>query len=158
MKNSFVYAALLCASAELIACHDDTKELLKTIDGQWEVKSIQFTNKTGRDSTVTPSQAYLNFESCSKSSNNGSPNNCALQYRLGSQNYNFTYQANGEKTKSIYVTPTASQDPVYQQIANVVAGSYEILTLASTSLVLRKKSNCTGGTEACDYIQLTAAK
>lgn len=157
MKNPFFYVASLCALIGLDACHDDTKELLQTIDGQWEVKSIQFTNKASRDSTITPSQAYLNFESCSKSSNSGGPSNCSMHYRIGSTNYDFTYQATDGK-KTLYITPTASQDPVYQQIASVVSGSYEVLTLASSSLVLRKKTNCTGSTQVCDFVQLTAAK
>lgn len=158
MKNSFLRATLFCALTGLSACHDDTKELLQSIDGQWEVKSIQFTDQTNRDSTATPSQAYLNFESCSKSSNSGSPNNCALQYRVGSQNYNFTYQATDGK-KALSVSSTASQDPTYQQIASIVAGSYDVLTLTSTSLILRKKTNCTTSIpESCNYVQVTAAK
>lgn len=159
MKKPLIYAAFVCGLSGLNACQDDTKELLKTIDGQWKVKSIQFTGKTSRDSTVTPSQVYLAFESCAKSANSGSPANCGLEYRVGLQTYAFTYQATDGK-KTIYITPTASQDPAYQQVASVVAGSYEVLMLATTSLVLRKKSNCTvqGGTESCEYTQLTATK
>lgn len=148
MKKSLIICSLLAA---LVACKDDTKELLKAVDGNWKVNTITFTRQSGADSVVTPISLYLNFESCTKSGNNSSPGNCGVDYVTDSKEFPFTYQAT-DGSQSISITADrAPNDPVYKAVYDQLVGSYQVATLNDTRLVIKRELQLVPGFKAIQY-------
>lgn len=153
MKKSLVFLALLSA---LTACQDDTKQLLKTIDGTWRVNSVAFGRVAGPDSVAVGQSATLNFDRCDKSTNQNSPGNCPVVYTVGNQPFRFTYQATDGR-KSLYIAPTSAiGDPAYAAVSRQIAGSYDIVALTETSLIIRRSLQ--GSLPGYATIQFSATK
>jgi len=135
MKKPLVFLALLSA---LTACQDDTKQLLKTIDGNWRIDAVSFGRMAGPDSVTVGQSASLTFDRCDKSTNQNSPGNCPVVYAVGNQLFRFTYQATDGR-KSLYIAPTnAASDPTYAAVSRQLAGSYDVISLTETSLIIRR--------------------
>ncbi len=153
MKNALTLFALV---AILMGCQDDTKQLLKKIDGRWKINSVTYKSQSSRDSTASSTAIFLNFDACSVSTNKGGPSNCSAAYTIGSQQYPFTYQApNG--SKALYISPiNQMSDPAYKQIANQLSGSYEIISLSEDALIIRRPLQ--GSIPGFEFIQYSATK
>ena len=122
----------------VLACGNDNTKLLSRIDGRWQVKTATYLGGLGRDSTATLANAFLTFDPCSASTNGGSPSNCQAQYIVNNQAFGFTYQATNDG-KSLYISPTSQMSNAsYREVADKIAGSYEILTLSDNALVMRR--------------------
>lgn len=136
MKKSLILCGFLVAFA---ACKDDTKQLLKTVDGVWQVNTITYRRIAGPDSIARPQAVVLNFRNCGKTSNNTSPNNCGVNYIADGANYfPFVYQADG-KYQTIYINSNGpTNTPEFRQVADQLIGGYQVLTLNDHELVIER--------------------
>jgi hypothetical protein len=136
MKKSLMLCGLLVA---FVSCKDDTKELLKTVDGSWKVNTITYGRAAGPDSVARPTAVVLNFRNCAKYSNNQSPNNCGVNYLAGSDYFPFVYQAD-VNPRSLYINSDGPASTLaFQNVADQLIGSYEILTLNENTLIIKRK-------------------
>lgn len=148
MKKLLMICGVL---AILTACKDDTKELLKAVDGNWMVNTITYIRQSGTDSIITPPSLYLNFESCTKSGNNSSPGNCGVYYVADNKEFPFAYQAT-DGNQSISITADrAPNDQAYKAIYDQLVGSYEVATLNNTQLVIRRELQLMPGFKSIQY-------
>ncbi len=153
MKKVLVFFTLMIIQ---MACQDDTKQLLNTIDGRWQVNTVTYTSRTGRDSVATLKSTHLNFDRCTKTANQSGPSSCSVEYMIDNQKFAFTYQA-PDGGKSLYISPTSQMnDPAYKQIAELVSGGYEVITLTGQLLVIRRPLQ--GTTPGYEFIQYSATK
>lgn len=136
MKKSLILCGFLAAFA---ACKDDTKQLLKTVDGVWQVNAITYRRITGPDSITRPQAVVLNFRNCGKTSNNQSPNNCGVNYIADGANYfPFVYQADG-KYQTLYINSNGpANTPAFRQVADQLIGGYKVVTLDDHELVIER--------------------
>ncbi len=153
MKKPLVFLALL---STLTACQDDTKQLLNTIDGSWRVNAVSFGRIAGPDSVAMDQSALLTFDRCAKSTNQNSPGSCPVIYTVDNKPFRFTYQAtNG--MESLYITPTNSAgDPQYAAVSRQLAGSYDVISLTGTELIIRRSLQ--GNLPGYATIQFSATK
>lgn len=153
MKNQLIFIASMFV---VLACRDANTKFLGKIDGRWQVNTATYSGGAGRDSTATLSTTFLTFDPCSASSNGGSPSNCKLQYTSNNQQFSFAYQATNEG-KSIYISPTSQMsDASYREVADRIAGGYEVLTSSDNALVIRR--SLAGSGSKYQYVQFSASK
>ncbi|WP_373513934.1 hypothetical protein, partial [Persicitalea sp.] len=120
MKKSLSFCSLLAA---FVSCKDDTKELLKTVDGSWKVNTITYGRAARVDSIIRPAGVILNFRNCGKTSNNQSPNNCGVNYIEDGADYlSFVYQADG-KYRTLYINSNGPVvTPAFKRVADQLIG------------------------------------
>ncbi len=82
MKKSLILCGLLAA---FTSCKDKTKQLLRTVDGNWKVNTITYARVSGPDSVVTPAALTLRFDNCSKKTNDSGPSNYQIAYVNGAK-------------------------------------------------------------------------
>lgn len=148
MKKTLILCGLLAA---FTSCQDDTKELLKTVDGNWKVNTITYGRATGPDSVVTPTSLYLNFEACNKSGNNSSPGNCGVYYVVDNTEFPFAYQATDGRQSISITADRAPTDQAYKAVYDQLVGSYEVATLNDTRLVIKRELQLVPGFKAIQY-------
>lgn len=123
------------------SCDNENKNLLRTIEGRWEVESVSFSKATGKpDSTATPSSVYWIFEDCNDKKNGNVAENCALTYYENNEKIAFTYfvkaQGGGPKEIDIRAKTLPNNDQNFQRIAPFLMKSYTLNQQTDQSLVL----------------------
>ncbi len=153
MKKSLILCGVLAAFA---SCKDNTKQLLKSVDGNWKVSAVTYSRQVGADSMLSPNSTYLNFQSCYKNSKNNTPGDCKLDYVTDKKNSPLSYQAT-DGNKSIYINaagPINDQD--YKAVYDQLAGSYEVVELSENQLIIKRDLN--GYPSGFKSVQYTATK
>ncbi|MFD2572855.1 hypothetical protein ACFSUS_19595 [Spirosoma soli] len=146
MRKLLATALFVTAVTALSACEDtNTKKLLKTIDGRWQIKTATYSGGTTADSIASFKTAAFVFDRCSSSANGGSPTNCTLSFIDDNDRpFAFSYQA-PNKGESLYFTPAQrTNDSTYQRVIDQIAGSYQVVTLSENLLVIRRSLQAPG--------------
>lgn len=134
--KKFTTSAIAFITFFVLTSCDESREIRRSIDGVWRIKSITFMTEMRVDSVWEFENLTFEFESCSRRKNKGSAELCKLFIKEGQNQTIFEYQVTPEG--QLYFDLASPHTPSKFD-AVLISPNFDITTLTDSNLLIRNQ-------------------